>query len=133
MRKKLWIFVGFGILVLVSMGGPVSAAWHNETVDSIGIVGGSSSLALSSHGKPYISYYDVTNGDLKYAWKDASGWHNSTVDSSGVVGAYTSIALDNHGKPRISYWDSTNGDLKYAWMDTGGWHNSTVDSSGEVR
>ena len=42
---------------------------------------------------PHISYYDETNADLKYAYRDASGWHIQTVDSEGSVGTSTSLAL----------------------------------------
>ncbi|WP_144060459.1 hypothetical protein [Archaeoglobus sulfaticallidus] len=93
---------------------PIQHEWERviETVDSSG-GGRHPSLALDSNGNPHISYYDATNGDLKYAYKDANGWHIETVDSEGDVGKYTSLALDSNGYPHISYYDATNGDLKY--------------------
>jgi len=106
--------------------------WHITTVDSDGIVGGYTSLELDASGYPHISYYDETNGDLRYAWKDGAGWHITTVDSAGIVGRYTSLELDASGYPHISYEDRTNGDLKYAWKDGAGWHITTVDSAGIV-
>ncbi len=45
-------------------------SWQIETVDNGEGVGGYTSLALDAEGRPHISYYDETNGDLKYAWKE---------------------------------------------------------------
>jgi hypothetical protein len=96
------------------------------------------SLELDAAGRPHISYYDAENGDLKYAYKDASVWHVETVDSVGNVGGYTSLALDELGQPNISYCRLTDAsftqcdDLKYAIKMHGVWHKQTVDSDGYV-
>src|SRR5665647_815765 len=52
--------------------------WNIQLVDNGGgssNVGTDTSLQLTPTGWPAISYYDNTNYDLKYAYKDASGWH----------------------------------------------------------
>lgn len=44
--------------------------WHTEVVDGERYmdVGSGNSLAMRSDGSPRISYFDSTNGELKYAW-----------------------------------------------------------------
>jgi len=108
---SLWEDVSKGDLKYARWTG---SKWVTQTVDSEGLVGMYTSLALDSDGNPHISYYDATNGSLKYAWWTGSTWLIQTVDSEGDVGRYTSLALDGAGHPHISYYDSTNGDLRYA-------------------
>jgi Family of unknown function (DUF5719) len=50
-------------------GGASWPAGNIEVVDSAGDVGMWTSLALDAGNNPHISYYDVTNFDLKYAYK----------------------------------------------------------------
>ena len=38
--------------------------WNIQTVDSAGLVGAHSSIALDAGGNAQISYYDMTNYDL---------------------------------------------------------------------
>jgi hypothetical protein len=71
-------------------------------------VGLYTSIAMLPDGNPAISYYDKTNGDLKYAWYDGASW-NLTVVDAGVgfdadVGRYTSVTLDATGAPGIAYF-----------------------------
>jgi hypothetical protein len=90
------------------------------------------SIATDSNDTVHISYYDATNGDLKYATNASGSWVTQTVDSAGDVGGYTSIAVDSNNKVHISYSDVTNNDLKYATNVSGSWVTETVDSAGGI-
>lgn len=108
-----------------------AAQWSIEQVESGG-VGEFSSLAIDNNNHSHISYYDGSNGDLRYAKWDGISWNIETVDSSDDVGKFTSIALDSSDHPHISYFDATNEDLKYAYWTGSLWNVQTVDNDGSV-
>ena len=113
-------------------GTPVVA---DATVNNVGQY----TTLLVVNGNPAISYYDVTNGNLKYVRAtNASGtaWGTPVVlDSTGDVGSYASMVIAN-GNPAISYYDLTNGDLKFVRAsDTSGttWGTPVaIDTGGNV-
>jgi hypothetical protein len=91
-------------------------AWNDPvTVDQGFGVGKQSSLEIVN-GYPAASYYDYTNGNLKYLRaKDDGGtaWDASLVlDANGDVGVLNTLAVVN-SNPAISYFDLTNNKLKY--------------------
>ncbi|MFL5319289.1 MAG: hypothetical protein ACJ790_06495, partial [Myxococcaceae bacterium] len=68
-------------------------------------VGRYTDVAVSAN--TYVSYYDVTNGDLKLAYQgpNASAWTLLKVDGDNAdLGLYTSVAVDSDGLPGISYF-----------------------------
>jgi len=96
-------------------------------VDATGIVGPHTSLALDAQGNPRISYFDGSNGDLKYAIWSAAGWSIETVpDPGGVVGQYCSLVFDPTGLPNIAYYDATNTALKLARKSGTNWIIETI-------
>lgn len=124
-----------GLLVFcacVAPTSPVCAVWFVQTVDSGGVVGQYTSIALDSRGSPHISYFDDSNDDLRYAYWNGSAWVIQTVDNVESVGLHTSLKLDSFGNPHIAYYDYANRDLKYARWDGFSWVTQTVDSAGAV-
>lgn len=93
----------------------VAGLWDISTIDSTGFVGWYTSLMVDAFDNVHISYYDVTNRDLKYATNALSGdWSIMKADSAGRVGEYTSLKVDAKGFVHIAYYDRSNTDLKYA-------------------
>ena len=82
------------------------------TVDSDGIVGRYTSIAIGDNGYPVISYWDNSNSALRVAactTTDCSGTPTiTTVDSDGTVGQFTSIVIGDSGYPVISYEDTSS-------------------------
>jgi hypothetical protein len=131
LKKKTIIFITLMFLLISVLMSNVSMAdliWSPQPVPS-GEVYEYCSLALDSGGNPHISYYDKSNKDLMYAYRQGSTWVTESVDKNGDVGRYSSLALDSSDNPHISYYDLTNSHLKYAkW--TGAWVTTTVDDEG---
>jgi hypothetical protein len=100
-------------------------------------VGQYTSLAIDSSGYPAISYLDVSNRVLKFAYdRNGNGNFSDTdeiivADDGGMgiddVGLYTSLAFDVSSNPAISYYDWTNRNLKLAYDRNGNGNFSIGD------
>lgn len=88
-------------------------------VDTSADVGQHTSITIGLDGLPVISYYDVTNGDLKVAkcgnssCNIAGGYTITMLDGTvDNVGEGSEIIIGVDGFPLISYFDHSNFDLK---------------------
>jgi hypothetical protein len=118
---------------------PICTTSTNTTIDSNSTgFGQFTSIAIGTNGNPIISYYDLTNSDLKVAACNnptCTDSDNYTLDNAGDVGAYTSITIGTNGNPIISYWDLSHNDLKVAACKNPTCtesDNYTLDNAGDV-
>jgi hypothetical protein len=126
-------------LKVAACNNPTCTDSDNTTIDSNSTgFGQFTSIAIGTNGNPIISYYDLTNSDLKVAACNnptCTDSDNYTLDNAGDVGAYTSITIGTNGNPIISYTDATSDDLKVAACNNPTCTtstNSTIDSNGNV-
>jgi hypothetical protein len=117
---------------LVGKDPSIPGHWLLEVVDQLDNVGEYTSIAIWN-GRPAISYYDLTNQDLKFAWFDGSRWQTTIVDDGQNTGTYSSLSIIL-GKPAMSYNSEDN--LKYAELigrdpaSNNAWAITVVDRGG---
>ncbi|MBI4392895.1 MAG: hypothetical protein HY556_03725 [Euryarchaeota archaeon] len=101
--------------------------WIFEAVDTGGDVGGLNVLRLDAQDQPHILYEDNTNGNLKYATKDATGWHLENVTGS-PPSPWKSFDIDSIGKPHVIWVSGEN--LHHATKNTtGDWTTEDIDTA----
>src|SRR5215510_7836274 len=89
------------------------------TLESEGNVGQFTAMTIGTDGLALISYYDVTNGDLKVAHCSDVACTSATLTAvdgaANNVGGTSSVIVGTDGLALISYYDATHGDLKVAY------------------
>jgi hypothetical protein len=105
--------------------------WYIQTVDPHMHTGKMSSLALDSHGNPFIAYSFLGPGDMLYAWWQGSDWRFGSVDLSRTENTHLSYGnsaiMDSQDRPCVAYFDNTKNTVKYAAWDGTRWVRQVVD------
>jgi S-layer family protein len=110
--------------------------WSDVLIDADGdgtstSVGSELSLLTLTSGRPAVAYYDLTNGELRYAERSAGGtWSDVLIDADGDgtstdVGEGVDMILYN-GEPVIAYADDTNDQQRLAVRSGSGWSDSLI-------
>jgi hypothetical protein len=92
-------------------------------------VGRQTSVTVGADGLPVISYFDLTNDDLRVAHcgnAACNGGNTISVVDNGHVGMDTSVTVGADGLPVISYYDSYYWDLKVAHCSNAACTSSTT-------
>ncbi len=93
--------------------------WQTQVIDTDGDVGGYSSIAVDSEGKPQISYTDFTLGRLKHAWRGTDSTWNIKSLGTTTGGYYSSIALSG-SKTHIAHYNVNLETLLYTESEISG-------------
>ena len=75
------------------------------------------SATIGTDGRGLLSYYDVTNGDLKISHCSdvaCTAATHITLQGKDNVGQYSSVTIGVDSLALLSYYDVTHGDLKVA-------------------
>jgi len=123
---RLWLGVGLFLI----LPGLLSAQMWNWTSEDVDAQGESTWIAVDADGNLHVSYYAITGGQLKYAFRpaDSTKWFTMTLEHS--LGFFvTRITVDSNSNPHICYTPRVT---KYAHWDGKRWHTQEVDPGSGV-
>lgn len=109
---------------------------QTQVVDATANVGFYADLEIDPVDlQPSISYYDFTNGNLKFAKLNAQTgeWELTVVEEENDVGGFSDMEYSQTGNPHIAYYDFTNLQARYAVRnELGEWERSNIPFAGQL-
>lgn len=93
--------------------------WRTLRLDQSGIVGLHSALDVGQDRVLHVGYYDLTNGNLKYArcafdCTTPGNWRKLAIATAYDVGRYASIGLEANGRVHLGSYHVTGTALYYS-------------------
>ncbi|TET90500.1 MAG: hypothetical protein E3J35_06430 [Methanomassiliicoccales archaeon] len=103
--------------------GELLLPWSPDSVNRTSIV-------LNSSGMPHIAFQDIGTGEIRYAYRNATGkWQTETVVNAEMKGVYAVLALDSNDRPVICYRNVRMRELSCAFSEASGWRYEVVDDT----
>lgn len=101
--------------------------WHSENIGKPGINYSSTGFVLDSLNRPHVIYYNRTDKNLVYNWRDINGsWNHEEIISNKRVVITPAIAIDRLNRVQVSFIDNEPYTLKYGIKYNKKWHFETV-------
>jgi hypothetical protein len=127
---------GGGKLKIARLTDLSSNTWAKKVIDAEDNTGWWTSIAVDGDKKIYISYYNATDGDLKFASGKFNGtWSIKTIRPKIYgEGLYSSLALNPaDGHPAIVHYNKTLGRLEHSReVSKTDWDTVAVDYGADV-
>ncbi len=80
-----------------------------------------------------ISYYDVTNNNIKTVLKTGDSWGTpEAISVPGTGAVYGATVIDSRGNPHVCYHNAATHTLNYAVYSNGSWLTTVVDNDGNA-
>ncbi len=82
-----------------------SGQWRTNVIEAVELVGPHFGFALDRRLRPRVSYFDATEGRMRYAHRRDGRWYIDNPTAAAGVGTHTSIAVDDYDRAQIPYYD----------------------------
>lgn len=100
-RPQIVYFKGGNLIHGIKTNGQ----WRTNVIEAVELTGPYFGFALDRRMRPRVSYFDATEGRMRYAHRRDGRWYVDNPTASAGVGTHTSIAVDDYDRAQIPYYD----------------------------